>query len=1150
MRARITVVFMSLAFVVLAVASLSAQTFRGTILGTVTDPSGAVIAGAKVTVKNVGTGLERTTETSADGSYSLPELPIGTYTVTVTQTGFETFVTTGVVVDVSSERRVNAAMKTGQISTKVEVTGDLLPQVETTSTEIGGTLTADTIESLPVNGRDYQKLIYMNPGIAGSPDQISDSAGSYGVFSMNGSRGRANNFLLDGTDMNDGYRNDPAINEAGVFGDPATILPLDAIAELKVISNYEAEYGRNSGAVIDIVTKSGTNSLHGSALEYLRTNNLGARNFFNNVGGENPFHNNQFGGSVGGPVVKDHTFFYFDYEGQRESGAQGGLSCVPDPNQVKADEAAISASPVPVNRVGTALLGFFPGPNVSSVAPTPGQIALMAPGDAFDSGCPNGPNYATSTIFNNSIDSLIGKIDQNFESGLLTGRYYFGNSTQAFPFAQLAGGLLPGFDTVTPTRVQLVSISYVKNVNSSQVNEARLGWNRFAEQFYPQDHTFNPALIGLETGVTDSFDFGLPQVTLSGFSPIGSTNSIPRRRVDANWHFIDNYSWKIGRHDIKFGYEYRRTTIQLVQDNTFRGKLGFSSVTASITPPILIAGGPLTALLEGAPGSGKLASGDTLRHSAENNHSFYIQDEFRWSNKLTVNYGLRWDYFGVVHEKNNLFYQMSAANGGTELQVGAPGGPSSLYNPDYNNFAPRIGLAYDFTGKGKTVVRAGWGLFYDAFSQDIFLGHVPYNCAFCPGPAYSGVGPAAISSAGLSGNILGNVPVFGAPSALGDFFGTDPNIRTPYVQNFNLNLQQQLGSRMVLQVGYVGAAGTKLFRFVDLNQPTQAQITAYDSSCPIATTPPSFFPNCPIAGYDYASNVPRTAYPNFFYVNQEQASADSRYHALQTSLRVNGWHGVTSQANFVWSHSIDNASDLEDFIPNAAQPNNSFNTAAERGNSNFDIRRRFSWNLGYELPKHGGSLAKLKDGWGVNSALTLQDGQAFNFNYNFEGDYSGGGEGFDRPDVVGPIQYGSAPFNFINLASFQVPCTFGNTTAVPGSGDSNCLAGTRHFGDMGRNSLRAPSFKEWNFSVFKNTAISERVNLQLRAEFFNLLNHPNFCNPILPGYISDPSVNGLDANGRGQGYLPVTATGDVGIGNPFLGGGGPRGVQFAAIFKF
>ena len=388
---------------------------------------------------------------------------------------------------------------------------------------------------------------------------------------------------------------------------------------LKVISNYEAEYGRNSGAVIDIVTKSGTNALHGSALEYFRTNKLGARNFFNNVGSENPFHNNQFGASLGGPIYKDHTFFYFDYEGQRESGAQGGLSCVPDPAQILADESAITGGGGTVNTVGQALLAYFPAPNV------PGTYGGTLVGSE-DSGCPIAPDLSTATRFSNKIDSLIGKVDQNFASGLLTGRYYFGNSTQSFPFAQLAGGLLPGFNTVTPTRVQLVSLSYVKNINSSQVNEARLGWNRFAEMFYPEDHTFNPNTIGLDTGVISAFDFGLPQTSISGFSPIGSTNSIPRSRVDANWHFIDNYSWKSGRHDLKFGYEFRRSTIKLIQDNTFRGKLAFND---------------LTDILSGIVDGGKIAEGNTLRHTAENNHSIYVQDEYRLTQKFTLNYGLR-----------------------------------------------------------------------------------------------------------------------------------------------------------------------------------------------------------------------------------------------------------------------------------------------------------------------------------------------------------------------------------------------------------------------------------------------------------------------------------------------------------------------------
>jgi hypothetical protein len=1124
-----------LAFVVLVAVGVSAQTFRGTILGTVTDSSGAVVSGAKVSAKNVGTGLERTTETSADGSYSIPELPLGTYSVTISQGGFQTSLTNDVAVSVASERRVDVQLKTGKASETVEVSGQLLPQLETTSSELGGTLTTEQIENVPVNGRDYTKLIYLNPGVAGSPDQITDSPGSFGEFSMNGSRGRSNNYLLDGTDMNDGYRNDPAINEAGVFGDPATILPIDAVGELRVLSNYEPEYGRNSGAVVNIVTKSGTNNWHGSALEFLRTGQMGARNFFNFDGTpKNPFHNNQFGGSLGGPIVRDKTFFYFNYEGQRETGAQGGLSCVPFPQQIAHDIAANGAPASVISNLLTR--NPWPVPNVASAAYNP-----VTPTDFtnFDSGCPTGNNLATATNFSNRVDSLIAKIDHNFNtSNLVTGRYYLGDSDQSFPFAQLAGGLLPGFNTTTPTRVQLVSLSWVKVVNSSQVNEARLGWNRFVEGFFPQDRAFDPNSIGLDTGVTNPFDFGLPKISVSGFSVIGATNSVPRSRVDSNWHFIDNYSWKRGRHDVKFGYEFRRTTIQLIQDNTFRGKLGFPD---------------LASFLAGTPDSGKIALGNTLRHTAENSHGLYWQDSFRWSPRLTLNFGMRWDYFGGVHEKNNLFYRMTPTGGGTEVQVGSSGGPGSLYNPDYNNFAPRFGFAYDVTGKGKTVVRGGWGMFYDAFSQDIFLGHIPYNCAFCPGPAYAGIGPAAISFAGLAGGTLAaGSPVFASPSSLGDFFGTDPNIRTPYVQNWNLNIQQQITSRAVLQVGYVGTKGTKLFRFRDINQPSQAAITAYDTS--LVQCAGASLPNCPIAGFDGPDNtnfnVPRTAFPNFFYVNQEESTASSIYHALQTSLGIKGWHGFTSQANFVWSHSIDNASDLEDFIPNAAQPNNSLLPQLERGNSNFDIRRRFSWNFSYEFPKFGGALSKLKNGWGFDGVLNLQDGQPFSFNYNFEGDYSGSGEGFDRPDVVGPIQYGSAPNNFINLASFQVPCTFGNTTASTSSGDSNCLAGTRHFGNLRRNVLFGPSFKEMNFSIFKNTAITERVILQLRAEFFNIFNHPNFSNPELPNFIADPANNGIDAAGRGIGFLPLTATGDVGIGNPFLGGGGPRGIQLAAKFTF
>ena len=1132
MRARIFLVFL-----LLAAVSLSAQTFRGTILGTVTDPSGAVVAGAKVTVKNTGTGLERSAVTSSDGSYSIPELPIGTYNVTITQSGFQTFLAKGVVVDVATERRVDGALKTGSISTQVEVAGETLSPVETTSAELGGTFTAETIESLPVNGRDYQKLIYLNPGVAGSPDQISDSPGSYGVFSMNGSRGRSNNFLLDGTDMNDGYRNDPAINEAGVFGDPATILPIDAVAELRVLSNYEAEYGRNSGAIINIVTKSGTNDWHGSALEYFRTGKLGARNYFNIDGTpKSPFNNNQFGGSLGGALIKDKTFFYADYEGQRENGAQSGITCVPDPGSISAAESQIATYGDTVSPIATALLARNPWP-------TPNIAGAFSDQE----GCTNAsgtvtPNLSTSTSFYNRVDSAIIKIDQNFNpNNMLTGRYYIGDSKQAFPFAQLAGGLLPGFDTVTPTRVQLVSLSYVKVINANQVNEARLGWNRFAEQFFPQDQSFIPNSIGLNTGTT-GFDGGLPATTVGGFSQIGATASIPRRRVDANWHFVDNYSWKSGRHDVKFGYEFRRTTIQHIIDHNFRGTLSFGNDVFSPNGPPKTNLTSLEAFLEMIPDGGAQVTGNSLRHTFENSHAFFIQDSFRWTPKLTLNYGVRWDYFGVAGEKNHMFYTFDpTGNGGTGDNVPT----TQLYNKDLNNFAPRLAFAYDVTGKAKTVIRGGWGLFYDAFSQDMFLGHLPWNCIFCPGPAYPGLGANALATGSVSGSVITpGAAVYSGYGPEGDFFFADPKMRTPYIQNFNLNVQQSLGSKAMLQVGYVGSKGTKLFQFLDINQSSQAQINAADLACKPDPTanPPSYCPS----GY----GVPRTFAPSFFYLNEEKSSANSFYHALQASLRFSKWHGLTSQANFVWSHSIDTASDLEDFEPNQAQPQNSTNPAGDRGNSSFDIRRRFTWNWVYQFPK-ASHMQRLANGWGLDGILNLQDGQPWHLNYEFEGDYSGAGEGFDRPDVIAPIQYSPGnPAQYINLAAFAAPCTWGNPQGNDGSSDeTNCVPGTRHFGSLRRNSLKGPSFKEFNFSVFKDTAISEKVTMQLRAEFFNIANHPNFSSPLLPNFIGD--IGSPDsATGRHSGYYALTATGDVGIGNPFLGGGGPRGVQFAAILHF
>ncbi len=1079
--ARISIVYFALMLICLSgPLPLHAQSFRGSLVGTVLDQSGAPVPGAPVVAMNQATGVSRSTTTDDSGNYVVPELPIGNYNVRVSVTGFAPVSQTDIHVAVAAEQRVDVTLNPAKQTETVEVRAEV-PMITTTEDTLGGTIESTQVENLPVNGRDYTKLIYLNPGVTGGPDQITDSPGSFGEFSVNGARGRSNNFLLDGTDMNDGYRNDPTINQAGVFGTPATILPVDAVAELAVLSDFAPEYGRNAGGVINIVTKSGTNKIHGTAAEYMRNSALDARNFFNPAPiPKTAFHNSQFGGSLGGPIVRDKAFFFGDYEGQRETGGLNSTACVPSANNIAAAESGLAAQGLSVNPVIAALLKRNPWPAANSGTP--------------DS-CESTNNLSATTQIFNSVNSAIAKADYNInEKNLLTGRYYYSTSSQSFPLGLGGTGDLPGYNTVTPTHVHLVSISYLSTLSATKVNEVRFGYNRFFETFFPEDHTFNPSSLGLNTGAGTQ-DYGLPKISVTGFTSIGATGSDPRGRTDVNWQFIDNFSWKFNKHAVKIGYEFRRTTVYQFFDEGFRGSLSFAS---------------LSDFLQGIPSGGGILQGDTNRNTFQNSHAFYAQDSFRISHQLTLNYGLRWDYFGVIGERDKLFSNFDSANG--LRQVGTSG-LDSLYKPDYKNFSPRLSVAYDLTGKGTTVARAGAGLFYDVFSQDFFLGQVPYNAA-TPGPAYNDIGPKPIlSSAGVATQIIAGQPVYTGFGASPNLFGVDQHVRTPYMFNYNLNMQQQVGKSVVFQIGYVGSEGHRLFRFRDINQ----RVTPLSASLP---------------------------FPQYGYINFLETSANSNYNALQTQLRFRNFHGFESTVNYNYSHSIDNASDGTDFEPNAAQPNNSYLPGLERSNSNFDVRHRLTWMASYKFPSpHSpGGWSKLGGGWALDSVLTLQTGQPFQVNFNYSGDYDGTGEFFPRPDVIGNPYAGThLPDAVINLSAFKVPCTFV---------DGSCVPGTQHPGTEARNFLFGPPYKQWDIALYKDTPINKRLKMQVRADFFNVINHPNFTNPFLPTFFAACDNNGIGASGVCQGFLPTTATGDVGEGNPFIGGGGPRGIQLAVKFTF
>jgi hypothetical protein len=762
---------------------------------------------------------------------------------------------------------------------------------------------------------------------------------------------------------------------------------------------------------------------------------------------------------------------------------------VPDPADIVTAQDAILARGGTLNPITQAILATNPWP---------------APNQDPDA---NGNNLQVSTPGSNRVDSVIAKVDQHFGNNVFTARYFFGDSDQSFPLALVGGSVLPGFNTVTPTRVNVVSLSYTHSITPRLLAEIRGGYNRFFETFFPEDKGFDPNSIGLAT-TSNPQDFGLPQIFVAGFEPLGANASLPRGRVDTNSQVFTNWSYNTGKHNWKWGYEFRRTTVNGFFDSGYRGVLRFEADDDPLTP----SNETLEGFLEGFPTGGRQARGFSHRVTFQNNHSLYLQDNWKFTPRFTLNYGLRYDYFGVLQEEQN---RMSVLRDGVGLvQVGTQG-QDGLFPKDMNNFGPRISFAWDALGTGKTVVRGGWGIFYDSFSQDFFVGQLPFN-TFNPGPAYNGGGPAPVEFSFSPAALL--TP--GAPAFEGfsdsDAFTVDQNIRTPYIQNYNLNIEQALGSHSAITVGYAGSAGRKLYRYRDINQQTD----------PILFTRPLDALLTPAGG-------------TFFYVNQFESTANSSYNSLQVAYNVRSWHGFTSRVNYTWSHSIDNASDGQDYVAQATQPDNSFNPAAERANSNFDNRHRFSWLYSYELPNPDFGKV-LTNGWALDGVLTLTTGMPYNLTYQFEDDYNGSGEFFGRPDVVGDPQHANDdPTQLLNLNAFAVPCTY---DPIAGT----CVPGTQHFGNLGRNAFMGPSFKNFDFAISKSTKIGERAAVQLRFDFFNVFNHPNFANPTLPAFAVDFLGNGIDDTGRGVGFLATTATPDVAIGNPYLGGGGPRNIQISA----
>jgi hypothetical protein len=1168
-----------------------AQSNEGRILGTVTDSQGKVVVGAKISVLNTGTSASRDLVTNGIGDYVVPNLPPGVYTITAEATGFKKVVRPDIRLEVGHDLRIDMQVVPGAVTEVVRVTEEA-PLINTTNDLIGGSLSNKEINDLPLNGRDYQNLLVLRPGVSRTP------GGGFESIVANGMRPEDNNFVIDGGDDNDPYYSGNVINAEGVQGTPGSILPIDAIQEFNTEENPPPDVGWKPGVTVNIGLKSGTNNFHGSAYGFERNNVFDARNFFDVVGTpKNALRQHQFGGSIGGPIKHDKIFFFGAYEGVRglisnqvgtfspatvSLPSGGGSGCIVATtgdcfNSIPDALADLKAAGITPNAQSLNLIGMG---TFTGNGPYPGLFPVNTAPD------PTNPTAISTSFPNvNRSDTGAAKVDFHLSTNnTLSAHYLIGDSTQT---EQDFTVLQPQWRSQSNLFAQVFGIGWTWTPNGRWVNETRFGFVNFWQQIQSVDHAANPlTTYGLNTGVTTPINFGLPEIDIGSFQQLGNASGWPLFTTpNRTYQIADSVSYTHGAHTFRFGGEVRRGSTDNVRDRFGKGRIRFFGGAN----PTFSSSTALEDFLAGFPSDGKIFVGNSERNVHFWSYGLYVADDWRVNPRLTVNLGLRYELNTVIKEAHNLLGNFDP-NVGLE-QVGV--NVSSPYNGDHNNFAPRIGIAWDPWGKGKTVIRAGAGINYEIPHLSIFLGQNGVDNSTTPG--LNDIPTGAIG-AGISGNIVatglslspcsgppsstcmnygnGSSPIFPvANAALNcdpnnggspcDILGVTRNLRTPYVISWNVNLQHAFTDTTSLQVGYVGNEGVKLYSVRDINQANPAAGCApFDIVCEQSTRP--FTVSCPpsLGG----QGVGGPCFPSLEFVNFLENGYTSSYNGLQVTVTQRVWHGLNFLAGYTWAHSIDDGS-----YNRAVQPQNSLAPNLERASSDFDIRNRFTLALTYALPSKKMKW-QILEGWQINSIVTLQGGTPWTVLDGFLNgdDISTTGEFADRWDFFGhPSDFNAGPASIPCFGFGGPPCgpaipaactnaalavDGGNPTGptVSALNSLGCFMkgssvmippafGT--FGTMQRNMFRGPSLNNWDFSVVKNTHLGERVDLQFRAEFFNILNHPHFANPQASTLSNiDPSLPSSFGCG--------CATPDVGAANPVIGTGGPRNIQFGLKFIF
>jgi hypothetical protein len=1064
-----------LAAAALLIAAMAwGQGATGTISGTITDGSGAAINGAKVTASDTGTGAKSAATTNDTGFYRFVEMPTGMYTITIEANGFRKTTLSAQRLVVATTLRMDASLEVGEVTTSVTVESVAAP-VNTDDAQLGQTMTQ--IDDLPIlsgnGGRNALNLLGLQPGVSMT---TTGSAGtSVGPFSVNGQRTQANNFMLDGADSNDLAINVP---------DAVDVMSPNALGEFRVITGaMKAEYGRDSGAIIESTIKSGTNQFHGQATEVFRNSVLNANNFISNESGISrpPFNLNDFDANLGGPIWKNKTFFFISYLGFRRVYGETSTGQVFS----DAERAAILANGVPAAK---AVVNITPVANLGT------------------------NEYASAPKDNLQRDQGILKLDHHFsDRNTFSASYFTERNNELQPLA-FSGSPIPGFGELDFITYHNVALHDTHTFSPNVINEAIASFHRRDEPgVEPQNHT-SPASLGFTGIIPDDPGAVGPPFFLIGNINVGNTYQGPQARRDNTWQYGDSVTWIKGRHTMKFGGEYRAYEQNQIFDFINNGYLDFSG-TATQQGLVKVLPG-----LQNDPIVNDFANGNVSGFYDQSNSnrqgyrdkffSTYAQDDFKVTRNLTINFGLRYDYGNPLEELRN---RVSTFRPGEQSTVfatapvglvfpGDPGISRSTYTPDRKNFGPRFGLAWDPTGKGKLVVRGGFGIFYNVPESELtlqYLGAAPYGAQVVAIGSTDMTHPYQTSSTPLAQNPF----PFVAAKPGGNFDFTtvapvgitrmDPNFQTPSAMQYSLDIQYEVAKNWIASAGFVGSQGRHLEDRRDID-PALVNSTATNQ-------------NEPFRNIYNIGNPQDAAYGGAVFggITDQLSDSNSSYSSLQLSLQKRTSYGLTMTNAYTYGHCIDNGSGLR-------TNSNPFSAAYDRGNCATDIRHSYVGSVIYELPwfrDQRGLVGHVLGGFSISSVITLQTGLPFDIVDG--GDRSLTGAGDDRPNYIGGnVQFVDPRANDFGLLNSYFNGTGGasNTASANpyfnrvGSGGAVSL-GAGYYGNLGRNVFHGPGTLNTDLRLSKTVHITERYTLTLRGEAFNFFNHTQFFNP--DGNIND-----------------------------------------------